>query len=239
MKEVESFVKLIPLGSIFLIFCSSLKLLVYYNFFGINIEEFMGIHEYINYFIDDLFYYITMLGFTILFVYLRQTKWAKKFTKKYKGKGLSIGILGFVCAFILTILKAVFEERMSLRLLYLEVAIHNLFGIIYVTAFYFGVKLNFNIGLVILFLLYVRIDASSEAYAKTENFYGYKYIIEFKDKSYETSDSLRYLGKTEKFIFLYDNKTKESKIIPNNDLIAMKVIRLKIKKNENIPTGKG
>jgi hypothetical protein len=65
-NRIELMGKLLPIGSLFIILCSSIKLVIYYQFFNISIVEYLGIQEYITSFIDDLLYYLMIFGSGVL-----------------------------------------------------------------------------------------------------------------------------------------------------------------------------
>lgn len=62
MKNLENIAKLLPLGALFLIICSSVKLIIYFGQFNIKIMEYAELDEVIVSFIDDMLYYSLMFG---------------------------------------------------------------------------------------------------------------------------------------------------------------------------------
>lgn len=66
IENIENLIKLLPLGSIFIFLCSSIRLVVYYKFFNISIVEYIGIQEFLTLFIDDLLFYLSIFGIGIL-----------------------------------------------------------------------------------------------------------------------------------------------------------------------------
>ena len=70
MSRIESFGKLLPIGTLFIMFCGSLKLVLYYGVFNISIADFLEIGEYVTLFVDDLLYYLSIFGAGLLFYFL-------------------------------------------------------------------------------------------------------------------------------------------------------------------------
>lgn len=72
--DFSSLMKYVPLGGIFLILLSSLKLVIFYKVFNISIVNYLHIQEYIPLFIDDILEYIFVFGIVILFVMILNPK---------------------------------------------------------------------------------------------------------------------------------------------------------------------
>lgn len=66
MKYLENIIKMLPLGALFLIVSSSLKLIIYYNQFNISIMDYIELDEVIVSFIDDMLFYTLLFGISIL-----------------------------------------------------------------------------------------------------------------------------------------------------------------------------
>jgi hypothetical protein len=63
----------------------------------------------------------------------------------------------------------------------------------------------------------------TDAYKIIENKDKLNYTIVFKDKTYVTDNNLKYIGKTENFMFLYNLKSKRTTILKKDDLVKINI----------------
>ncbi|MGK0236019.1 MAG: hypothetical protein ACI9EK_002562 [Psychroserpens sp.] len=64
--RIETLSKIIPLGGVFIILCSSIKLIIFYGQFNVKITDYLSIGEYATLFVDDTIYYLIIFGVAIL-----------------------------------------------------------------------------------------------------------------------------------------------------------------------------
>lgn len=230
MKQIEIFSKFLPLGSIFLILCSSIRLVTYYNFFNISIVYFLGIEEYVSLFVADILYYILTFGAgLIIYYFLGEQKRDNFDFSIYKGKKLYVKKIA-ILLLILTIFLCFLSSSNSILTLFIGIGIFLQLGLLHVyslwSKIHFFKYLHF---LTIAMLNYVIMFALKDGYTIIENKDKLNYCIEFKEKIIETNDNLHFLGKSEKYIFLYNLINKEAIVLLNEDLIKINIIEKNIR----------
>ncbi|MFV8351534.1 hypothetical protein [Flavobacterium sp. XS2P14] len=227
MKQIEQLSKLLPFGSVFIILCSSIKLVVFYKIFKISIVEYIGISEYLTFFIDDILYYIAIFGIGLTF-YVYNTDFTETNTLIEIDWRENIKSIIFISGLIVTIiiLKLILynnSEIESDKYQIIGVGIFIILCLLHVLSS----KINFNFPYPIFILLsiitYTFMEGNSDAYKKIENANKSNTVIELKDYKIVTNSKLIYLGKTEKYFFLFKIDTKTSVIIPNENVIQIKI----------------
>lgn len=64
---------------------------------------------------------------------------------------------------------------------------------------------------------------TSDAYKILENKDKLNYTLVFKEKTYYTNKNLKYIGKTENYLFLYNLKSNRTTILKNDELIKISI----------------
>lgn len=229
MEKVEKLIHLLPIGSIFILFCSSIKLIIYYKIFNISIVDYIGIQEFITSFIDDLLLYSCLFGITIILYFYdivqnaNQNYVLKSDTPESYKNERKISFALFVIILLLIIVFAYYSDSTS-RLI--EIICVGLF--MSLTAFRIFLSstkatLPFPLFIMITIVIYTIMYGSTDAYKIIENKDKLNYTIVFKEKTYFTDKSLKYIGKTENFLFLYNLTSKTATILKNDDLLKINI----------------
>lgn len=229
MEKIEKLIKLLPFGSIFILFCSSIKLVIYYKIFNIPIVDYIGIQEFVTSFIDDLLFYLCIFGigvFLILFDTIQNAN--QNFTLKsdtseeYKNERK----ISLILAIFILLLIVAFSNYSNSKSESMEIICVGLFVFLALfRIFLSSTKLTISYTLLIVtgIVLYTIMYGYSDAYKIIENKDKLKYTIVFKEKTYITDKNLKYVGKTENFLFLYNLKSKRTTILKNDDLIKLSI----------------
>lgn len=229
MEKLENLIKLIPLGSIFLILCGSIKLVVYYKLFNVSIVEYISIQEYLTLFIDDILYYVLIFGAGLILYFLDYFRYnGEDFghkqlePEKYK-KDRLISLIFFFITLLLTIFLSYNSDCKSKSVEIIGIGIYWMLFFLHIYSS--STKINFPYPTFIMtaVVVYSIMNGYKEGYQIMENKDKIKYSIHFKTKKYTTSKKLKYLGKTEHFIFLYDLKSKRTTILKIDDLVKINV----------------
>ncbi|MBE8723694.1 hypothetical protein [Flavobacterium hungaricum] len=229
MEKIEKLIQLLPLGSIFILLCSSIKLVIYYKTFNISIVDYIGIQEFITTFIDDILLYLCIFGIGIfLFLFEFAQNRDRNYTLKsdtpenYKNERKISSTLSILILFLTIVLSYNCDSRIKM----IEIICVGLFiSLSLFRIFLSSTKVNLP------FLLYIMMSTISytimygytDAYKIIENKDKLSYIIAFKEKTYFTDKNLKYVGKTEHFLFLYNLKSKRTTILKNDDLIKINI----------------
>jgi len=230
MKDVESLTKLVPLGGLFLLLCSSLKIIFYYKFFNIDIVYFLELSEYPTLFLGDLFYYLGLFCIMIIGFFLGRLSQKKLIQSNDESarniRKWELNMLIVVCMIITLffIVISLFEETIAQKLGLLKMGVLQFAFLITFLLTLERKKLNWTIIISIVFLSFIAIDAFIDGFKKIEGNDDFRYYIKLKDKSLTSDYNLKFLGKTEGFLFLYKIADEESIILSSEDLIEIKIL---------------
>ncbi|TYA69851.1 hypothetical protein [Seonamhaeicola marinus] len=217
MFKPENIAKLIPVGGIFIILCSSIKLIIYYSMFNIKIIEYLTIQEYASLFMEDIIFYLLIIGFGVL--YHRFT--VKSFIKK---SGKWPIIIGIAIGITINLIFFLTSETIYNRISNLTVVIYILVLLIFYLRQLKNKELNPTNYLVSVAIIFSISNGFSLGYSVLERDSIVDYKFHFTDYSINTSEKYRYLGKTEKYFFFYDLSNKQARIVNNENLLDINVL---------------
>ena len=234
--KVENLIKLIPLGTIILTLISGIKLAIYYKQFQIQIFDFIELKEIITLFFDDILYYISTIS-VVLIIYLIITSFSnfrlskepnteriKDQTKEDKTLGRHINFIGIMAIVILVGLSGLIY--FSDYSLYLKVSMIKSNVFIFLTlglvvSAYKGWIKNLNailtLYLGIITIGFLTIEGFLEAQKVKSNINKQVFEIRTTEKIYQ-QNQFSYIGKSNRYIFLYNTKENSSLILPISKL---------------------
>lgn len=222
MKYLENITKFLPLGSLFVILCSSVKLVIYYKIFNISIVEFLGIEEYITLFIDDLLYYVMIFGVGVL-LYIFNTDFSNNIItirqdfSEFKTKRVVVQIL--MVAFVIIIPIYIYHlDKNSFKIQGIGLGIFIFFNLLHVYSSVSKIRFPYPVLIICSLFLYTIIGAFVDAQKIFDDENKIMYNIEINNLKIQTNDDLHYLGKSEKYIFFYSIKKSETKIFSFENL---------------------
>jgi len=229
MDKIEKTVNFLPLGSIFIILCSSIKLVVYYKIFNIQIVDYMEIQEFITSFIDDILFYICIFGAgVILYLYDIFENTSQNYFQKsdspeeYKNErkiSLSLSII----ILIIIVTSVICSNSKSKSAEIICVGLFLFLGVFRVFLSSTKLTLPYPLFIFIGVIMYTIMYGYTDAYKIIESKDTINYTIVFKEKTYSTDRNLKYIGKTENFIFFYNLRSKRTTILKNDDLIKINI----------------
>ncbi len=231
-NKIELLSKLVPLGGIFIILCSSFKLVVFYDQFNISIADYLTIGEYATLFIDDIIYYVQILiVFLILdevFSLIKSPKNSPRTsTFNYdRFKRLRIFIALTFIVFTTALIVLVFStNNLLLRLSFLKSLSIFPLSSIYAYLLFSDTKLkpNYKTFMAFIVLIWILFDPYIDAERIIENENKLIYKINLKNKTVITDENLQYLGKSEKYIYLFNLKNKQATILPTSDVNQIEI----------------
>lgn len=196
---------------IFFVLCGILKLFIYYKLFGIFIFEFFDIKEVLTLFANNLLAYLVIIIFTIVILLL---------DSQFSGFDviwLPIIFTGFSVIYFLLRPKVFLYETIMQNILFWGL----FFIIIYSNRYLISNQIgNDSLSLYLLALilfslgLFSIFNGFNEYYkVKFKNYYS-KTILEINGNCFTSNESKYYIGKTEKYVFIHDESTKSSEVIP-------------------------
>lgn len=200
---------------VFFVIGGMIKVFTYYKLFGIFIFEFFDIKEVLTLFANNIFAYTIIIAYIIAMILL-------------------IPIIHFyylvLAPIVFTVLSIIYFKLRKDIFIY-EVALQNLlfwgvFLIIYCT--FPGLsKVGINQNLLQYYFLVLIIcsligfslfNAANEYFKVVEKGYYFGTIIKFEDEEIISTMDKFYIGKTDKYIFIFNRLTKETEIIPSEKL---------------------
>lgn len=240
-KIVESSV---IIGAI-LIFIGFLKQYWFYSHFGIAIQQYLTLDEILILFFAEIVYILKLTLFLLLYLLsiaiigrIISSRQAKKnkghinenedeseldsfFDALFMGKKGAVLIVSIIAVIITYILFICHQTTFTVLLLSLMCLQCTIFFINWLTNTYdedFTMYTAFLIGLFVLLLCKNKIDIN-----ETQNqFTKIQYSIELNDRTINTSKDTLYLGKTKDYLYLFDNKSKQSIILKTENLNSIK-----------------
>ena len=233
-EKIELLSKMLPIGGVFIILCSSIKLILFYIQVNIAITDFLTITEYATLFIDDILYYLTIFGLGIL---LNELNPKSNHTNDdnvdygiFKQERITIILISIVIIIGVSVLLY-FSDSFYEKLDMVKVGTYLLITCFYGYLLFKKTRVNFSYrGLIIIAILfYTGMDGVIDAQKVKENKNKLNYIITLNNEKIITNDDLHYLGKSDRFIYLYFLTKKESLILPISDLRKIRIIE----KDEN------
>lgn len=238
VKRVDYLSKIVPLGGILIVLCSAIKLNIYYSNFNINITEYLNLSEYPTLFIDDLLGYSIVFGVGLILAFLGDQD-VQENTKldysKYKNKRRRL-IITFIFISIITIILIIVVDSIIYKLSILKFA--SIPFLMNVYAYLLWVDTEFRFGfkffIILAIIVYSLLDGYIDANKIIENQNEHLYLITYNNEIIETNNNMCFLGKSEKFIYLYRIKENESIILPIKKLEKLQVFdKRDINDNQN------
>ncbi|MFC4477864.1 hypothetical protein [Flavobacterium chungangensis] len=229
MEKIEKLIPLLPVGSIFILFCSSIKLIIYYKTFNIQIVDYIEIQEFITSFIDDLLLYSCIFGITII-LYLydfiqdsNQDYSLKSDTPELYKNERRITLIISIIILITIIVSAYYSNSTSKLTTTICVGSFLFLSTFRIYLSSTTMALPFPLFIMTIIIIYTIMYGSTDAYKIIENKDQLNYTIVFKEKTYYTDKNLKYIGKTGNFLFLYNLKSKRATILKNDELIKINI----------------
>lgn len=232
MKDIDYLAKLLPVASIYLILCSAIRLSIYYHMFNISIIDYLNIGEYPTLFIDDILNYLSIFGAGVVIEILNP--YNKENIKNnlnfeqphFKEKRKKLMLIFFALVTLISLLFCLFYYEPIAQLNIFKVGFFLLLINFHLYCQY--TKINFtSIGLFSsVILCYTIIDAKIDAIKVLANQNDLQYLIKVENTVVKTDEKLLYLGKSEKFVFLYDKTENKSTILFVDQI---KIIQIKSK----------
>jgi hypothetical protein len=225
----QTFSKYLKEASILIIILALTKQLIYYNRFDIPISYFFGFSEIWLMLSDDMYY----LGFFVL-VFLWGYESIKKnelsqSQRKAEKKGKVEKIIDIIMSvlwltFILAAIYRIFSKTDYSTKLNMIVTL-----IILITVFYIfhrndknNTKASDSAAILSLVLIFSFLIIKANVRIKSVENGKYKgtYIVT-SDTTYRSTDTSYFIGKTEKFVFVYNKFDKTTSIIPVESIKLM------------------
>lgn len=230
--KIEKQLKYIPAISLLILISSLIKNYIYYDYFGININEFTSLSEFTLLFVSEIkFYLIFILSLIIFlpFIFFKnyiQTKFGEKiFSFTLTTSFTSILILSFPIRIIMTIINendiVVIIEKCQDWLILFFISI--LLLIKKDTIFIRNLYLFFCfISLLIFSITKPYIDI--EKVKRNQPNYNVEFISE--NKNYKTKRNYIYIGKTHEYLFIYNLNNKYTEIFKIQEIKNLKIKKL-------------
>lgn len=218
--QITNITKLIPLGGVFIILCSSIKLIIYYGMFNIKIIHYLTIKEYASLFMEDIIVYLFIISWGFIY-HLFSNKWFLKSGGKWPM------IFGITCGIIVNLMFLLTSDTVHERIKdFSYITYLGVFLIFYIRQLK-NTKLSPTLYLMITAIVFAISSGFSSGYAIFERENMVDYQLKFTDYSIQTSENYRYLGRTEMYSFFYHLEKKESRIVNNQNLLEINIIKKK------------
>lgn len=232
LSKYDIFLKAIPLLTGYLILLGLLQGMFFYSFFDVRIIDYISLSETILLSINHPLFII--IGSSLLFFFSIQTEEKLSTSKvvgsdKFKAPRL-IYIFGGI-SFLTAVITAIQLNRILAWVTIGSMTIMIIITI-YIINYIRKIKTTENlnsyitkaVAILLFFITLVNIFMSSHEAVSIK--YGpskTRAIITLKDKELVvTSDSLVFVGKVEKFTFLYNKTLEGAEIISNDEIVSVK-----------------
>jgi hypothetical protein len=227
--NIDNLAKNLPIGSVFIILCSSVKLVVYYNLFNITIVDYLEVQEYLTLFIDDLIYYILIFGIGLILELFSspiniEVLRTQPNVRVVKSKTNDVVIYLLIAILLILIGFVLYKDiPLSKKASYIGVAS---FGIL--TSLYFLLtkrlkNFPYYLYIAIGIFIYSIMFGYEDGYKVLEQKNLKQYKIQIEDKVIQTDSGLHYLGKSRNYIFLYNSVKECSEIYNMKGLVKIEI----------------
>jgi hypothetical protein len=241
-SRLDLVVKCIPLFSGYLIFLGVLTEIAYYLLFNITICSYISLSETILFSIQPFIEYGVVLAVTVsVLVVQRKVAKGKNADEQNSNKKLQslaslyklmylISILFILVALIISVIKNAkydwyFFACVSATILVAVAILYSISIVQHVITV--NERLAFGIiamtYMFTLAILWVTVSRGLDTKYLAPKYY--MQISMKENRSLKTSDSLIYVGKSEKYLFLYDKKIDAPEILSSDDIIGTKWVR--------------
>lgn len=234
LEKVKSYLPILTIGIIVL---ALFKQILYYRYFNFSILSFLGFQEITLYIIEDLFILIPLL--LVIFINnkitdrSRELKMANKPVSKtvitlYK---FFVAILFFALVLLVgtsAVVKLTEDssfQSVTTVVLSLSTVLIPMFMVIALNTRMLGpiTKNQYDLMyLIIACLFFAAIRSLMLKYEVDEGKYTGTYI-KTPTKEHTSSDTSFYIGKTEKYLFIYNTNDRSTDIIPTDDIVDFKL----------------
>ncbi|MFD2543729.1 hypothetical protein ACFSSB_15465 [Lacinutrix gracilariae] len=216
-NENFDFTKIIPIGAVFITLCSSIHYIFYYNFFNIRIINYLTITEYASLFLEHILAYLIIIFGGFIFSFL-SNNWPKK-----SGKGSVI--FGMSIVIIYTLVRLFFfSEKINERINEVTFIIFYIIFLVFYLRRLKNKNLNVLVYLAIISIVYSVSSGFVSAYKVIENESKLKYEFKFEENTISSSEKKYYLGRSENYLFFYNNTSKVSEVIKTNNLKSINIL---------------
>ena len=190
------------------------KLFTYYKMFGIYIYEFIDIKEVVTLFINNLLGYFLVIGFIALA--LLRFSLIEQFVFIIP---IAFSLFSVIYLFIRK--RVLLIEIAALNILFwlLFFVVQRLLSFVKESSSAFESTKNYTL-LILLFslIVYSIVNALTEFYkVKMKKYYSGTKII-YNSEELNSDDNKYYIGKTEKYLFIYDERVKATEAIPMSEV---------------------
>lgn len=224
--NIKRLVEILPFIIGFLIFNGFLKLYIYYNNWNVNIIDFLDFSEIILSFLNDL----NIIIFCLIFFIFHQLIGAKLLEGKIDIESIKNSIDNnkkkflLFCLFIFSCFISLFLYYNKIFLLYMAIASLFQFLIYFLehlisddenTPLILATTLTFISFTICLSNYEIKNTNSNSKLATTR--------IKINDEQIVTSENLILIGKTQKFIYLYNKNRKLTRIIPTDRILNIEI----------------
>ncbi|MDR4954246.1 hypothetical protein REB14_18860 [Chryseobacterium sp. ES2] len=231
-ENIEKISKIIPIFSILILFSSIIRNFIFYQYFGININEYIGLSEFTLLFINDLaFYLISILSFLIYlpFIYVKdyfRRKYSEEILRFTNTKKIAKTVM--VLAVINSILIFIIDFPLDIQLYFLQTFIIAFFASLLLwldKSIEFSKKysLIFISSLLIIFpIIKAFTDINNIENEKPYN----EIIFNYNNKQIQSNKYFLFLGKTNEYLFLYNKSTKYTEVFKMSEINNLKIRKL-------------
>ena len=235
--NLDNLSKILPLGSLFIIVCSSINLVIFYKIFDIPIVEYLEAQEYLTLFIDDILLYLLIFGFGLGFHFISlyenklsadkkiQQKNTKKEPQKKPGnKILRYSLDVLILVLVIFIAHTLFKDiPNSEKASHIGTAFFGILSLSFIHAVNDSKSFPYLLYIALAILSYSIMYAFEDAYEILEKTDLKKYELQINDNTIKTDSTLHYLGKSKNFIFLYNSAENSSEIWKTDDLRKIRI----------------
>lgn len=231
--KIERYSKLIPIISLLILFSSITRNYIYYQNFGININEYIGLSEFPLLFINDLTFYLFSIGFFIIYLpiiyvrtFYRNKYGAEHFTfEPTKKASKSIIVIIITSCTIIMFQKYSLEVKLLMLQTSLVIIFAGILLIIDKNLEFSKIYISIvsSIFLITFSIFKAYIDISKIENNKEDN----SVYFENNSKKIFSNKIIMYLGKTNEYIFVYNKSTKYTQVFKSSEVSNFRIKNLK------------
>lgn len=211
--NTQTLKEFIPIGTFLLIICSSIKLITFYDAFGIDIINYIKLSEVTFSFLDDIYKYLTLLGVYIIWWVIDDLIIAKKEEGKVEDSISQRNyvrdiIIQIMLVYLTCLLLSIFIRKDAITFLIGQLLLILILAFSQRKIYQFSSLIKYYV-LFFVVLAYTYFQAKIDiSKLKDDNEFA-KVSIIFDGEEIKSSKENYFIGRTENYTFFYNpNETK-------------------------------
>ncbi|MGH1388484.1 hypothetical protein [Kordia sp.] len=228
---IDKLGKLLPIGTLFLILCSSIRTIYYYQGFNISIVDYMELSEFIISFLDDIYLYLLIIFSPLIWQLLNDffsnndiaTEPAKlKSNRKLFFRNLTIVYFFALAAIVVS--KIFFINYYVYGVAFFVIILIYIFFVIFKGSKIDNLSKYLAVVPTLIFLSFIDANFSKLRILEREKS-NYNVKLAFDGSTIKTTNDLQFIGQCKNYVFFYNINNKISTAYKKDNISMLEISR--------------